>query len=72
MSNSAERRLWGKQTDLALTHFKIGNELMPPPLIHAYGIVKFCAAACHRQHGLLDADITEAIMQAAQQLQQGL
>lgn len=44
---------------------------MPPPLIHAYGTVKFCAAACHRQHGLLDANIAEAIMQAAQQLQQG-
>lgn len=72
MSETPDSRLWGKQTESALTHFRVGNEGLPPPLIRAYGIVKFCAAASHYQHGSLDADIAEAIMQAAQELQQGI
>lgn len=44
---------------------------MPGTLIHAYGIVKFCATASHLQQGTLDRDIAKAIMAAADQLAKG-
>ena len=63
--------LWGAQTDAAIRHFQIGEERLPSVMIHAYGMVKFCAAASNRQLGSLDSHIAEAIMQAAEQMQAG-
>jgi fumarate hydratase class II len=50
---------------LALRHFQLGNERLPGEMIHAYGVVKYCAAASHQNLGSLDSNIAEAIMQAA-------
>lgn len=63
--------LWGPQTEGALRHFQIGEERLPSVMIHAYGMVKFCAAASNRQLGSLDSLVAEAIMQAARQMQAG-
>lgn len=63
--------LWGPQTDAALRHFQIGEERLPSVMIHAYGMVKFCAAASNKQLGSLDSHVAEAIMQAAKQMQAG-
>jgi len=63
--------LWGQQTAEALKHFKIGTERLPPELLHAYGMVKYCAAAVNQQQGLITSDIATAIMSAAQQVISG-
>lgn len=63
--------LWGKLTESALTFFNIGQETLPADLIHAYGIVKFCAASTQLEQGKLPADIAEAIMLSAQKLRTG-
>ena len=37
-------RYWGAQTQRSLLNFPIGNERMPLPIIHAFGLVKATAA----------------------------
>ena len=42
-------KLWGAQTQRSFENFPIGEEKMPPDLIHAFGVLKeACAAANHR------------------------
>lgn len=67
----APASLWGKQTQLALKHFAIGCECMPPAFIHAYAMVKFCTAAVHKHYRKLPDNIADAIMQAARETMQG-
>ena len=39
-------KLWGAQTQRSFENFPIGEEKMPPDLIHAFGVLKeACAAA---------------------------
>jgi fumarate hydratase class II len=66
-----ELTLWGKQTDAALHHFRVGQETLPAVMIRAYGLLKFCAADTHQKHGRLEQTIAEAIKQAARQLFEG-
>jgi fumarate hydratase, class II len=44
---------WGAQTQRSLIHFSIGDDRMPKPLYHAYGIVKKAAARVNAELGLL-------------------
>jgi fumarate hydratase, class II len=44
---------WGAQTQRSLIHFAIGDDRMPKPLYHAYGIVKKAAARVNASLGLL-------------------
>jgi fumarate hydratase class II len=69
--NSTVIPLWGKQTNAALTHFAIGSELCPPTLLHAYGLLKRCAAQTHLEQGRLDSEIAHAIIIAAKELHRG-
>src|ERR1700687_1979195 len=46
-------RYWGAQTQRSLIHFAIGDDRMPKPLYHAYGIVKKAAATVNAALGLL-------------------
>src|SRR5271166_1282539 len=62
---------WGAQTQRSLGNFKIGEERMPLPLIHALGIVKKCAAKVNRELGQLDDRLAEAIVAAAQEVIEG-
>jgi fumarate hydratase, class II len=62
---------WGAQTQRSLGNFKIGEERMPLPLIHALGIVKKCAAKVNRKLGQLDERLAEAIVAAAQEVIEG-
>ncbi len=64
-------RLWGAQTQRSLTNFRIGDERMPAPLIHALGIVKQAAALVNRELGLLPAEIAQAIADAAGEVASG-
>ena len=45
---------WGAQTQRSLLYFDIGRDLMPPELIHAFGVLKKAAALVNRDLGKLD------------------
>lgn len=64
-------RLWGAQTQRSLENFPIGDELMPPPLIRALGLVKKAAALANRQLGVLAPDLADAIAAAADEVIDG-
>lgn len=64
-------KYWGAQTQRSLGNFKIGGETMPKPLIRAFGILKKCAALANAQLGALDADLTKAIVSAADEVIDG-
>ena len=65
-------RLWGAQTERSLHHFAISTERMAPELIMALAQVKRAAAAVNRSLGLLPNDKAQAIMQAADEVLDGL
>src|SRR5208282_6934312 len=64
-------RYWGAQTERSRNNFRIGDELMPRPLIAALAIVKRAAAETNRELGLLDARRAKAIVEAAQEIIDG-
>ena len=64
-------RYWGAQTERSRNNFRIGDELMPLPIIRALAIVKRAAAETNRELGSLDARRAKAIVEAAQQIIDG-
>jgi len=65
-------RYWGAQTQRSLRHFAIGEDRMPRELIRAFGILKQAAAEVNRDLGKLDAERAGWIVQAAQEVIDGL
>lgn len=57
--------VWGAQTQRSLQNFKIGTELMPEPLIRAFGLLKKAAAMVNKDLGDLSPTIADAIIDAA-------
>ena len=64
-------RYWGAQTQRSLQNFKIGGERMPPPVVHALGVVKRAAAIANVSLGQLDKKLGDAIEAAAQEVIDG-
>ncbi|MDB5367026.1 MAG: fumC [Rhodospirillales bacterium] len=64
-------RYWGAQTQRSLGNFKIGDERMPLPLIHALGVQKKAAARANRALGVMDPKLGAAIEQAATEVAEG-
>jgi fumarate hydratase class II len=64
-------RYWGAQTERSLQNFKIGQDRMPMPIVHALGIVKLASAQTNRELGLLDARRAGAITRAAREVIEG-
>ncbi|MDT8422419.1 MAG: class II fumarate hydratase [Desulfuromonadales bacterium] len=64
-------RFWGAQTQRSLQNFKIGDELLPRPLIRALGIIKLCAARTNIALGKLDETLGQAIVTAAEEVISG-
>ena len=64
-------KYWGAQTQRSLGNFKIGGETMPLPLVRALGIVKMAAAKANMKLDNLEADIGEAIVNAATEVADG-
>jgi fumarate hydratase, class II len=64
-------KLWGAQTQRSLQNFRISEERMPLPLIHAFAKVKHAAAQVNLDLGLLDAKKAQAIIQAADEIAAG-
>ncbi|QBX38059.1 class II fumarate hydratase [Brevundimonas sp. S30B] len=67
----AADRYWGAQAQRSLGNFKIGWEKQPLPIVRALGIVKRAAAETNRDLGKLDAKLTDAIVQAANEVIEG-
>jgi fumarate hydratase class II len=65
-------RLWGAQTQRSLAHFKISTEIMPLELIYALAQIKRAAALINCDLGLLETTIAQAIIQAADEVLNGL
>jgi fumarate hydratase class II len=59
---------WGAQTQRSLLHFNIGRDIMPPELIHAFGILKKACALVNQDLGKLSAEKTKLIVQAADEV----
>ena len=63
---------WGAQTERSIGNFPFGpREQMPAEIVHALGFVKQAAARVNARAGLLDAEIAEAIQQAAAEVARG-
>ncbi len=67
----AADRYWGAQTQRSLQNFRIGEERMPLPLIHALALVKRASAEVNLSLGSLDARRARAISTAAQEVIDG-
>ena len=61
-----ENALWGAQTQRSLENFKIGGEVMPREVTHAFGILKKAAALANRElcSEKMTAEKLEAITKA--------
>jgi aspartate ammonia-lyase len=64
-------RYYGIQTTRALENYPISGMRAHPTLIRAFGMVKEAAAEANRELGFIDARLADAIIQAAQEVQQG-
>ena len=64
-------RYYGIQTTRAVENYPISGMRAHPSLIRAFGMVKEAAAEANRELGLVDRKIAEAIIQAAQEVEQG-
>lgn len=51
-----EDKYWAAQTQRSFQNFKIGNEIMPIEIIHAFGILKKAAAIANYNLGKLDEE----------------
>ena len=49
-------RYWAAQTQRSYQNFKIGGELMPREITHAFGILKKAAARANHELGKLDEE----------------
>jgi fumarate hydratase class II len=63
---------WGAQTQRSIENFPFGpRERMPAEIVHALGFVKQAAARVNAREGALDAQLGEAIQQAAGEVAAG-
>ncbi|HEX8444268.1 MAG TPA: class II fumarate hydratase [Allosphingosinicella sp.] len=63
---------WGAQTQRSMDNFPFGpREIMPVEIVHALGFVKQAAARVNARIGGLDAELAEAIQQAAGEVASG-
>ena len=65
-------KLWGAQTQRSKQNFDIcrDTDLMPIPIIHAFGVLKKCAAKVNKNYGL-DVKVADAIIKAADEVIKG-
>lgn len=64
--------LWGPQTQRAVENFPISGLRLPRRFIRAQGIIKWAAARANGEVGELTPDLQKAIMQAADEVIDGL
>ncbi len=62
------KALWGAQTQRAVNNFPISGRPMPPAFIRALGLIKRACAEANRDLELLESDLADAIVAAADQV----
>jgi fumarate hydratase class II len=65
-------RLWGAQTQRSLENFRIGKETMPKEVIRAFALLKKATAMANLELGVLDEYRTPAIMEACDEILEGI
>ena len=61
-------KYWGAQTQRSFENFKIGGEIMPREITHAFGILKKAAAMANFELGKLDQKKLDAISAACDEV----
>lgn len=64
-------KYWGAQTQRSIEHFAIGENLMPREVIHAFGILKKAAAITNYELGLMNENMMDLIVRAADEVASG-
>ena len=64
-------RYYGAQTQRSLQNFKIGGEKFQRELIKSYGILKKAAALTNHAAGKIDSNISDAIIESADEVIEG-
>ncbi|MFN3603245.1 MAG: class II fumarate hydratase [Leptonema sp. (in: bacteria)] len=64
-------KYWGAQTQRSLENFKIGEDHFPIEFIRAFGILKKAAAITNKELKVLDPQIADLIIQAADEVIEG-
>ena len=62
---------WGAQTQRCLNHFHIRHDPMPSEVILAYAAIKKACAMVNCRLGKIDASLSDAIIQACDEIQAG-
>ena len=66
-----DEALWGAQTERSLRNFAISNERIPVELIHALALIKQGCAAVNARHGVLNQELADKIISAANAIAKG-
>jgi len=64
-------KYWGAQTQRSIQNFPIGWERQPIAIVRALGVIKKAAAIVNESFGDLEADLSRAIQNAAQEVIEG-
>ncbi len=64
-------KYWGAQTQRSFQNFKIGGEVMPREITHAFGILKKAAAMANNKLGKLDDEKLQVILDACDEVISG-
>ena len=67
----SDEALWGAQTERSLRNFAISNERIPVELIHALALIKQGCAAVNARHGVLNQQLADKIISAANAIAKG-
>jgi fumarate hydratase, class II len=62
---------WGASTQRAILNFPVSGMQLPPAFIQALGLVKWACAQANQELGTLQADVAEAIAEAAFSIYEG-
>ena len=62
---------WGAQTARSLIHFDIGDDILPPEMVKALGVLKKACALANADLGKLPADKRDLIVRAADEVISG-
>ncbi len=64
-------KYWGAQTERSFENFKIGGEVMPREITHAFGILKKAAAIANKNLGKLSEEKCDYIVKACDEVISG-
>jgi fumarate hydratase class II len=70
-ANETAEQLWGPETQKAVENFPVSGERVPRPVIRWLGRIKAAAARVNVELGLLDAELGERIVRAADEVAEG-